>query len=281
MKTLIFNGCSFMAGDELVWEQYHHHYGRPVTKWSTTGGDVVSASDTEFRFGYLKYRQSFNLPSVICTMLGGYSKIDLAQDGKSNENIAIETIACLNRFSKDERENFHVIIGWTCPSRILKYSKISSRFVDLNAGHYDKHTIDPAKNALRSHVKTRILDGDDEDFILDYVKNIMLLENYLIANNISYTFYRALDEGICNFEKIGPFDSDYIHQLTIKDCTNHKNWYKFTNDTQTPINDLSWNTEFSDKTHYWVNLTNCHPGKEIVNIFAARLVEYIKNQQVL
>ena len=23
MKKLIFNGCSFMAGDELVWEQFH------------------------------------------------------------------------------------------------------------------------------------------------------------------------------------------------------------------------------------------------------------------
>lgn len=274
MKTLIFNGCSFMAGDELVWEQYHHHYGRPVTKWSTTDGDI------EFRDSYFKYRQSFNLPAVISNMLGRCTKIDLAEDGKSNENIAIETIACLNRFSKDERENFHVIIGWTSPSRILKYSKISCRFIDLNVGHYDRHTFDTAKNALRAHVKTRILDGDDEDFILDYLKNIMLLENYLIANNISYTFYRALDDGIYNFEKIGYFDREFKHELTVKDCTNHKNWYKF-NNSQTPINDVSWNTEFGNKPHYWINSTNCHPGTEIVNMFAARLADYIKHQQVL
>jgi hypothetical protein len=281
MKKIIFNGCSFMAGDELVWEQYHKTYNKEITPWFTKKDSIISDSDTQFRYEYLKYRQDFNLPAIICKMLGGHEKIDLSQDGCSNENIVLETIACLNSFSKEERKNFHVVIGWTSISRIMKYSKQTKLFLDLSAGHYDEHTSDPAKNALREHIKTRILGGDDEDFILDYIKHVMFLENYLIANNISYTFYRALDDVIHGFETIGPFNYSSSYLLTVKNCTRHENWYRFTDTLHTPINSLGWSSEFIHAPSKWITSTNRHPGLETVNDFSTRLTSFIKTQNVL
>jgi hypothetical protein len=279
MKKLVFNGCSFMAGDEIVWEQYHKHNYKPVPSWYSN--KEITEAETLFRYGYLKYRQYFNLPAIITRMLDGDKKIDLSFDGKSNENIAIGTIAYLTNLSKEEREKCHVVIGWTCLSRIMKYSKISNMFVDLTAGHYDTHTANSAKNALRDHIKTRILGGDDEDFILDYVRNVMLLENYLIANNVSYTFYRALDDMVYGFEKIGPFNAIDRYTLNVKDCSRHENWYKFTADNYTPINALGWGVEFFAKPQKWISLNNTHPNMETINDFASRLVEFIKTQNVL
>ena len=280
MKKLIFNGCSFMAGDELVWEQYHKDNNKPVIAPWNNNKEITDAEHL-FRIEYLQYRQSFNLPAIITRMLDGSEKIDLSYDGKSNENIAIGTIAYLNDLSKEERENCHVIIGWTCLSRIMKYSKISNIFVDLTAHHYDIHTADPAKNALKDHIKTRILGGDNEDFILDYVRNVMLLENYLIANNISYTFYRALDDMVYGFEKIGPFNYIDRYTLNVKDCSRHENWYKFKDSNYTPINGLGWGVDFANKPQQWINPNNTHPNMESINDFASRLVEFIKKQNLL
>jgi hypothetical protein len=280
MKKLIFNGCSFMAGDELVWEQYHKEHNRKLTPWLTTNSNNFTDSDHEFRFEYLTYRKQYNLPGVTSKILG-CDCIDLSQDGKSNQNIALETIACLNSFNKEERENCHVIIGWTSISRIMKYSTMSKMFVDLTVGHYDECTDDPAKNALKEHIKTRILGGDDEDHISNYIRNIMLLENYLIVNNISYTFYRALDDYIFDFNTVGPFNYEFKSTLQVNDCTNHINWYKFVDDHRNPINGISWATEFFNKPHMWVTPENAHPGLETISNFSEKLSEFIKTQQVL
>lgn len=281
MKKLIFNGCSFMAGDELVWEQYHKIHNKEVTSWFINKDSIISDDDNLFRNEYMNYRQNFNLPSIICKMLGEYEKIDLSFDGSSNEHIAMETIAYLNSFTKEDRKDCHVIIGWSSLGRIMKYSKYSNLFIDLTAGHYDDHTADPAKNALREHIKIRILNSDDEDFLLDYVKNIMLLENYLIANNVSYTFYRALDDAMKGFETIGPFSYGSTYLLTIKDCTRHENWYRFTDTLYDPINALGWVSEFCRDPKKWVTPTNSHPGLATLHEFANKLVEFIKTQKVL
>jgi hypothetical protein len=280
MKKLIFNGCSFMAGDELVWEQYHKERNRELTPWLTTNSNNFTDSDHEFRFEYLTYRKQYNLPGVTSKILG-CDCIDLSQDGKSNQNIALETIACLNSFNKEERKNCHVIIGWTSISRIMKYSTMSKMFVDLTVGHYDECTDDPAKNALKEHIKTRILGGDDEDFILDYVVNVILLENYLISNNITYTFYRGLDDLVYDITTIGPFSYSNPYKLKITECTNHENWYKFADDNRTPISGIGWGTEFFKKPHMWVTPKNPHPSLESISNFSARLLEFIKTQQVL
>jgi hypothetical protein len=242
--------------------------------YHTSGNDIV------FRLEYLNYRKQFNLPAIISNILG-CDRIDMSHDGKSNESITIETIAYLNGLTKEERKNHHVIIGWTCISRILKYSPTQKIFLNLTAQHYSEHTEDPAKTELKEHIKAQILGGDDQDFILDYIRNVMLLENYLISNNITYTFYRALDDGLYKFKNIGPFDHFSNVKLNVERCTNHTNWYKFNEHNITPINGLGWNMLFFNKSDHWVNHLNSHPGFLAINDFSPRLADFVKKQNVL
>jgi hypothetical protein len=278
MKKILFSGCSFMAGDELVWEQFQKEYGKELRPWHWKQPNY---DEVIFRFEYRKYRKRFNLPAVV-SGISGCDWVDISGDGKSNTGITLETISYLNNCSKEERQQFHVIIGWTCISRILKYSPSQKHFLNLSAQHYSDRTEDPNKEALKEHIKTQILSGDDQDFILDYIKNVMFLENYLISNNISYTFYRAHDESLYNFKNIGPFDytSPYGSPLTLKveDCTNHNNWYKFDDQHLTPVNGIGWNMLFLDKPDQWVSPINGHPGILAVNDFSAKLSDFVNKQ---
>jgi hypothetical protein len=280
MKKLIFNGCSFMAGDELVWEQYHKEHNRKLLPWFSKKAQLTEINDIEFRNSYIEYRRNFNLPAMVSRKLE-CEWFDLSRDGKSNEAIALETIAYVNTIDKEERKNYHVIIGWSSLSRVMKYSKVVKHFIDLTAGHYDGSNTDPVKASLKDYIKAVILGGDDEDHISNYIRNIMLLENYLIVNNISYTFYRGIDDSMFDFKAVGPFDYKFKSTLQINDCTNHDNWYKFVNDHRTPINGIGWSAEFFNKPHMWVTPDNSHPGLETISNFSARLSEFIKTQQVL
>jgi hypothetical protein len=275
MKKVVFNGCSFMAGDELVWDRYQKEHNRKPVDWFHPVND-----DTLFRLEYINYRKQFNLPAITSNILG-CDWIDMSHDGKSNETITIETIACLNGLTKEERKKHHVIIGWTSISRIMKYSPSAKLFVSLTAGHYDEYTADPAREELKDHIKTRIFKSDDQDFILDYVKNVMFLENYLISNDVTYTFYRGLDDGVYKFKNIGPFDYFSNVTLNVEDCTNHNNWYKFDEHNVTPINGLGWNMLFFNKPHLLVTQLNSHPGYPAINDFTAKLADFVKKQNVL
>lgn len=278
MKKLIFNGCSFMAGDELVWKQYHEECNRELLPWFSK--NPLNDVGIEFRYNYIDYRKNFNLPAMVSRNLG-CEWFDLSRDGKSNETIAMETIACINSIDKEERTKYHVIIGWSSLSRVMKYSKIGNHFIDLTAGHYDGSNTDPVKDSLKDYIKEVILGGDDEDHISNYISNIMLLENYLIVNNISYTFYRSLDDNIFNFKTVGPFDYKFKSTIQVNDCTNHNNWYKFVDGVLTPINSIGWGSELLNKPHMWVTPYNAHPGLKAVSNFSTRLSEFIKIQQIL
>ena len=280
MKKLVFNGCSFMAGDEIVWEQYQKEFNKETVSWYNKENKPLALTDIEFRNEYMKYRKRFNLPAMVSGNLE-CEWFDLAYDGKSNTCIAVETITYLNGLTKEERKNHHVIIGWTCTSRIMKYSPIEKIFLNLTAHHYSEHTSDPAKEELKEHIKTQILSSDDQDFILDYIKNVMLLENYLISNDITYTFYRGIDDGLYKFKNIGPFDYFSAITLNVEDCTNHTNWYKFDEHNTTPINGLGWNMLFFNKPHLWVTQLNPHPGYPAINVFTAKLADFVKKQNVL
>ena len=99
MKKLIFNGCSFMAGDELVWEQYHKEHNRELLPWFSKKAQLTEINDIEFRNSYIEYRRNFNLPAMVSRKLE-CEWFDLSRDGKSNEAIALETIAHINTIDK-------------------------------------------------------------------------------------------------------------------------------------------------------------------------------------
>jgi hypothetical protein len=279
-KTLICNGCSFMAGDELVWEQYNKEQGKEARSWNIKfkNGMPTDTDTHNYRMRYIKYRGNYNLAAQLSNLLN-CERIDLSSDGKSNQAIAIETIAFLDTLPKEERKNYHAIIGWTCLSRVLKYSKSTKQFVDLTVGHYDESAADPARAELKEHIKVRIIDSDDEDYILDYISNVMMLENYLIANDMTYTFYRGLDDLITDFQTIGPFNGNSNYKINVKTCTNHDNWLKFKDNSTTPINDVGW-THLLKNIDGWVTPINRHPSLSAVIELAEKIAGFIKTKNV-
>jgi hypothetical protein len=126
-KTLIFNGCSFMAGDEIVWDKYCLEKKGRLLDWRNFWADLElknkpAVLDDFMNYYRFDYRRLHNLPMATSLHLG-LERIDISEDGNSNDNIALSTIAYLISKPIEERKKYHVCIGWTITSRFLKFLK--------------------------------------------------------------------------------------------------------------------------------------------------------------
>ena len=283
MKTLLFNGCSFMAGDELVWDNYCISKGRPVIDWNTFWLQNYRNPETnefvkEYRFDY---RRLHNLPMAVATHLAS-SRIDISEDGNSNDSIAISTIAYLLSKTSEERKQFHVCIGWSSNSRFLKYIDSINSFTNIHVNHVGGGHGQLELRDLQDYIDIVFTKNTDEDFWLNYVKNIMLLENFLISNGITYTFYRALGGNgeSRDLKTFPPFDFD----LPSTAITNHSNWYSFQTSEDIgrwPIKQNSWTSTIVSEESQWISANNRHPNLKAVTIFSAQLADFITKQNVL
>jgi hypothetical protein len=273
MKMLLFNGCSFMAGDCFAWEQFHKENNRPFKDWL----EESSPAEFEFRKEYLEYRKNINLTGLIGKQLG-LNKVDISEDGKSNEHIALETIAYIQSIPPEQRQQYHVVVGWTAISRVMKYSTVSNTFIDLTIGHYQINDPDPTKANLDDYIKARIIDADIHDSVMDYVRSIMLLENFLKCNNITYTFFRSVDNPIDVDLRIGPFS--YLQSYTIDqhNVTDHSKWYKFNpefSNNYFPFAGHSWASIINFNPELIISNTNPHPNQKTIEQFANELANFI------
>jgi hypothetical protein len=263
-----------MAGDSFAWDQFHKEHDRPVTDWLQKS----SSGDFEFRKKYFEYRKNNNLPGQISKLLG-LNKIDISEDGKSNEHIALETIAYIQTIAPEKRQQYHVVIGWTAISRVMKYSTISNSFINLTIGHYHSNDSDPAKANLNEYIKARIIDADIHDSVTDYIKSIMLLENFLKCNNITYTFFRSVDNPIDPDLKIGPFSFLQEYKIDQNDVTDHSCWYKFNltfHNNCFPFVGHSWATAVIDlNLDFVISTYNFHPNLISIEKFANDLANFI------
>lgn len=287
MKTLLFNGCSYMAGDEVVWDNYCLQKKGRKLDWKSFWSDKnISPEDQKFVIDYrYTYRRLFNLPMATALRLG-CERIDISEDGNSNDNIALATIAFLLDKSPKERKNFHVCIGWTSTSRFMKYlpaisKDYTSQFCNLHVNHVGGNHGQPELKKVQSFIDTTFQNLTDEDLWLNFVKNIMLLENFLINNDITYTFYKAL--GTPNDVRlIGTFQP--LKFVISKDkVTNDSNWYNFkiSGISPHPYENDSWTTTVLEFDNNWVSKENKHPNLNAVNNFASHLAEFIRNQNVI
>jgi len=283
MKTLLFNGCSFMAGDEIAWAQYCISKGKPVIDWNTFWLQNFRDPDVnefvgEYRFDY---RRLHNLPMAVATHLAS-SRIDISEDGNSNDCIALSTIAYLLSKTPEERKQFHVCVGWSSNSRFLKYINRVNLFTNIHVNHVGGRHGQEELRDVQDYIDIVFAQSTDEDFWLNYVKNVMLLENFLISNNITYTFYRALggNRESRDLIKFPPFDFD----LPNASITNHSNWYSFQASDDIgrwPIGQQSWTSTILNDESQWISEKNRHPNLKAVSIFSAQLADFIKSQNVL
>lgn len=282
MKTLIFNGCSLMAGDAIVWEEYIDTIGyNGDSSWSTFHRDKNGVIDNneeklkifwDYRFNY---RRTRNLPAILANKLES-DFVDLSEDGNSNDAIVITTINFLLKVPKVLRKNYHVIIGWTSPYRSLKWNTQYSLYENV----IFNVVVPDHKKFIESMVSL-----DDEDHYLSFMKNLILLENFLIANDCTYTFYKAMGS-ILEFKdkKLYPINDSIESNKIPPDDINYTDqscWYKFDSTIPTFKGNSFHKTYLglNDKWR-WISPDNCHPNLKLIELFSSHLFTFIKGQGV-
>lgn len=271
MKKLICNGCSFMAGDEIAWENYCKENNKEVTDFKTT----ISKESVVYS-NYLEYRANHNLPIQVAKNLGT-NRIDVSSDGNSNDMIAINTINFILSLSEEERKTYHVLIGWTTGTRRMSFFTKNSCFINLNI----HHLLDapPGLEVFKNFITSSILEAEDEDHYINYIKNLMLLENFLIANNMTYTFYRALGSVNDCVVKAHNFQPTWTGTFRDKEISNLNSWIKFNSDNIYPHIGTSWTQEILNKdSSNFVSNSNLHPNLKAVTHFAKIIADSIEAQ---
>jgi len=298
MKKIILNGCSWIAGDEIVWEQFLNHKGLdkndPAYGWNIT-------SNSSSNFGVLldeyrkSYRPMFNQRGMLANKLNT-EIIDLSEDGNSNDNICMTTINQVLSIHKENRHNYHIIVGWTVRERKLLFIS-GSTWENIHVNHVEKTS--PKWNQLKNRIIGNIVEDTDNDWYLNYFKNVILLESFLKTQNISYTFYRSLGSiddfydhnhaGIKDMFKVnlkGVIGNHIRLNNLLPTVIDSNNWLTFgdpQNDQHASIASDSW-TQYMIKTFQWqwyIKKDNRHPNLQATKMLVDIIKNHILNNNLL
>lgn len=266
MKTLLFNGCSFVAGDDLVWDQFRRQY--QISDSITSTDLMIGGQWNELYDQYTQYRRSYNLPRKVSEALG-IDTVDLSRGGQSNDSIAWRTLEFLNKVLPENRRDYHVVVGWTALARSMKYWPRADQFVDLvlTESQIDSEGDHPIAKYrdMDQWCDALIKYQTDQDLNLDFLKNVMLLEQYCRSHGISYTFFRSMGT-------IG--DLDHINSQGLTDT---QRWLKFPNQKQWLTSIWQQQLEISQ----WISPKNSHPNSFAVAKFTDILAPKIRRDLVL
>jgi len=286
MKKLLINGCSFVAGDAIVWHEYRMSLGQ---EYASVPWETASVTHNSLYQQYRhEYRPKFNMGAKLIENLGWTDKVDLSDDGSSNDMISMKTIAYLLSIPEEERQQFHVCVGWTSVMRLMKYVKTANVYANLHINHFGQ-TDHPMVKELHNYIRYCLVEAYDEDFSMNYIKNVILLESFLRSNNITYTFFRSL--GTQHDFKRGDFDVFNEHnsknsRLAKDGISDIKNWYKFYDNRDKadydPIYGVSWcDSTVLRKPNMLLPAPSGHPNLNAVIDLAGSLSNFIKSQQIL
>jgi len=278
-----------MAGDEIAWEQYCLETKGRILKWRDYWSDKERTEDNQKFLDHYRYtyRRQYNLPMATAIQLG-CDRVDISEDGNSNDNIALSTISYLLNRPIEERKQYHVCIGWTSTCRFIKYiegvsNSYNSHYSNLHVTHVGGEHCQPELRRIQYYIDASFRALSDEDLWLNFVKNVMLLESFLINNGITYTFYKALGT-INDVRSIGPFEP-FKFVIPNDKVTNDSNWYNFKplhyEESKHPYENDSWTTTVLEFGDYWVSEENTHPNLKAVGDFSKDLANFIRNQNVL
>lgn len=270
-KKLIFAGCSFTAGDALVWDDFSKNILSLPIEWG-------SKEQKLYYPDYIDYRKKFNLSSKTSSLLETEC-VDLSRDGNSNTGIALSVLNFLMNLSLTEQQQYHVCVGWTGWTRRLKYSKEYNTFLSLNPHQYKN----PDFEDVKDYIKESIVNNSNFDHALQYIIDILLLENFLKYRDISYTFYRGIDSG-CGWIEYDEIKKNLIGVknkplISLDNISSNKNWMPFGDESDNHMFGKSWvgfnNTDFDNLT---ISKKNQHPNLRSVNLVAEKLSQFIKSQ---
>jgi hypothetical protein len=270
-KKLLFSGCSFVAGDELVWDNYCKDIllKNPIEyTWS------VFHKDKAFEMlylGYIDYRKQFNLG---CQVGNAFNTpvIDVSMDGNNNTRIALSVIKKLLEKTPEDASQFHVCVGWTSLIRRIIWSKKESKFRSVNVMHYS----DSDYSEFHSYIKESIINVTPYDHNLQFIHDVMLLENFLKARGITYTFWLSLSGNHAG--GIEDLKETLFPVIPIDKVSERSNWILFNEADPIPMLGTSWTDHLLTKPKPWLSKLNAHPSLASVTEFAESIVSHIQSR---
>jgi hypothetical protein len=267
-KKLLFSGCSFVAGDEVVWKQYCYENSIEHT-WNDFNED--HAMFEIHYLAYIEYRKQFNLGGQVGKAFNS-PVIDLSMDGLNNTRIALSVTKKILEKTPEDARRFHVCVGWTSLLRRIKWSKIQQKFISVSSGHYNRKQY----SEFHPYIKEEIVNNSQYDHNLHFIQDVMLLENFLKARGITYTFWLSLSGmpmgGIEDLkEKLFPV-------IPIDKVSDRKNWILFNEADTIPMLGTSWVDHLLTTDNPWVSETNNHPGLKSATEMAQRIIDHIQSR---
>jgi hypothetical protein len=267
-KILVFSGCSFVAGDDIAWDYSKGPYPNDIYNWE---------KNKEY---FTIIRPNNNLPAFTQEFTNAPNKVDLSRDGNNNSDIALAVINYLNRLSPLDRKNFHICVGWTEPARTCKWSNIHSQFVSLcpwmadfeNSVAKDSEYHKILNEETKHYAKAFFNNFYDADMLLDYTKNILMLESYLKSQGVTYTFWRSLG-WVENRHEISKLNRCIIDTKTFTDETR---WIRFTNES------LDLSPSFAESVYFLMSrepekyvTKGIHPNRAAAKVIAEKIANTI------
>ena len=274
-KKLLFNGCSMTAGDEITWDKHYPD----IYWWENIYLNKQHAEYTkdQIHLCYLNYttnlRKHDNLSRQVSKLTGLVTE-DLAEDGNSNQNICMSTISFLSVLTPEERKNYHVCIGWSSLARKTCWDPEFSNFVNLNINHLSSPN--PNHTKFQNYVKEVLINGTDIDHTLEYFHNVIALQSYLKANEVTYTFWNTLitvpplvKSILSKPTDIAEVTIPFKHELLF----DKKDWISFEKD-DIPWIENHW-TLYLLNTTFTLSKVNRHPNLETVIEFSKKVATQI------
>lgn len=183
---LLFNGCSFVAGDALTW---HIHYPdidpdlhiwerRPHPRYSEQ--DIKMLSDRYWR----ELRPRDNLAAQV-SKLTGLEAIDISADGNSNRSIALSTIAYISEHPGD----YWVCTGWTEPTRRTVWDPTADQWINLSLHRLEDVKLPPK---LQRYIHCNLVEAPEQDHVLDYANSLITLNSWLKGRVRGHTQWRSM-----------------------------------------------------------------------------------------
>jgi hypothetical protein len=261
---LLFNGCSFVAGDALTW---HIHYPdidpdlhiwerRPHPRYSEQ--DIKMLSDRYWR----ELRPRDNLAAQV-SKLTGLEAIDISADGNSNRSIALSTIAYISEHPGD----YWVCTGWTEPTRRTVWDPTADQWININLHRLQ----DPRMpRTMKDAIEHQLIRAPEQDHILDYATSLITLNSWIEGKVKGHTQWRSMGP----HGSVSCLDqrSQYGVALpSLGQILDSKNWLGHQDQ---PWAGPSWFSQLSDSDV--ISPTNWHPNLQAVERQAQLIADKIR-----
>lgn len=275
IKTLIFNGCSFVAGDALTWDEFNKEL---------TWEDCISRMGIDKRCQDLyqdyviNFRPRTNL-SGKCGQMLNVSVIDLSMDGNSNDNIVFDTINLIETMEESKKEGLCVLIGWSEISRRVRWSRKLNNTMNLSASLYSKED----HKEHHRFIEEVVVNSDYCDHLLNYVGSIRCLESYLNSKNIPFIFWRGLgstpDDHSGRIRILASQGPGLPARQSVRIRFDDSRWIVFGEvESDIWIRECWYSHFVQDPERNLISRTNWHPSLPAVNDLAKRLVDAVRTR---